>query len=305
MLRTTPSANLSRAAGQLTRGISLEGSEGKPLDYAMPQNPLSPAPAPHADARPSGRLHAQVAIITGGGSGFGEAIAHTFSSEGAKVVIADRNTAAAERVAAALRATGGEALAVTMDVTLSADFARLVDETRQRFGRIDVMVNNAGISHANQPMLSVSEAEFDRLYQVNVKSIYLSAMHCVPVFRRQGGGSFINIGSTAGVRPRPGLSWYNGTKGAVVLLTKSLAVELAPDKIRANCINPAIAETPLLTTFMGAPDTPENRTRFLSSIPLGRLCQPADVANAALFFADPAASFVTGSCLEVDGGRCI
>ncbi len=271
----------------------------------MLQNPLSPPPAPHADPRSSGRLRAQVAIITGGGSGFGEAIAHTFSREGAKVVIADRDVVAAERVAAALRSTGAEALAVNMDVTVSADFARLVDETLKQFGRIDVMVNNAGISHANQPMLSVAEAEFDRLYQVNVKSIYLSAIHCVPVFRRQGGGSFINIGSTAAVRPRPGLSWYNGTKGAVVLLTKSLAVELAPDKIRANCINPAIAETPLLTTFMGTADTPENRARFLASIPLGRLCQPSDVANAALFFADPASSFVTGSCLEVDGGRCI
>jgi len=271
----------------------------------MSQTPPPPASAPRSDAPSSGRLPSLVAIVTGGGSGFGEAIAHTFHREGAKVVIADRNAAAAERVAAALRSTGGEALAVPMDVTVSADFARLVDETLKRFGRIDVIVNNAGISHANQPMLSVSEAEFDRLYQVNVKSIYLSAIHGVPVFRRQGGGAFINIGSTAGVRPRPGLSWYNGTKGAVVLLTKSLAVELAPDKIRANCINPVIAETPLLTTFMGVPDTPENRARFLATIPLGRLCQPADVANAALFFADPASSFVTGSCLEVDGGRCI
>lgn len=271
----------------------------------MPQTPPSPLSAPHADAPSSGRLPSLVAIVTGGGSGFGEAIAHTFVREGAKVVIADRNAAAADRVALALRSVGGEALAVPMDVTVSADFARLVAETLARFGRIDVMVNNAGISHANQPMLSVSEAEFDRLYEVNVKSIYLSAMHCVPIFRRQGGGAFINIGSTAGVRPRPGLSWYNGTKGAVVLLTKSLAVELAPDKIRANCINPVIAETPLLTTFMGVPDTPENRARFLATIPLGRLCQPSDVANAALFFADPASAFVTGSCLEVDGGRCI
>jgi 3-oxoacyl-[acyl-carrier protein] reductase len=167
------------------------------------------------------------------------------------------------------------------------------------------MVNNAGMSHANQSMLQVTEAEFDRLYQVNVKSIYLSAIHCVPVFRKQGGGCFINIGSTAAVRPRPGLSWYNGTKGAVSLLTKSLAVELAPDKIRANSINPAIADTPLLTTFMGGPDTPENRARFLASIPLGRLCKPSDVANAALFLADPASEFITGVCLEVDGGRCI
>ena len=271
----------------------------------MPQTPSAPMSSPRTNPPSSGRLHSLVAIITGGGSGFGETIAHTFCREGARVVVADRNAKAADRVAHALRSAGGEALAVTMDVTVSADFARLVAETLTRFGRIDDMVNNAGISHSNQPMLSVSEAEFDRLYQVNVKSIYLSATHCVPVFRRQGGGSFINIGSTAAVRPRPGLSWYNGTKGAVVLLTKSLAVELAPDQIRANCINPAIAETPLLTTFMGTADTPENRARFLASIPLGRLCQPSDVANAALFFADPASAFVTGSCLEVDGGRCI
>ena len=253
-----------------------------------------------------GRMPNLVAIVTGGGSGFGEAIAHAFAREGAQVVIADFNAEAGERVTAALRANGNKAEFCRTDVSVSADMARLVAFAVERFGRLDVMVNNAGISHPNQPMLNVTEAEFDRLYQVNVKSIYLSAVHCVPVFRRQGGGGcFINIGSTAAVRPRPGLSWYNGSKGAVVLLTKSLAVELAPDKIRANAINPAIADTPLLTTFMGAPDTPEIRARFLSSIPLGRLCQPADVANAAVFFADPASSFVTGTCLEVDGGRCI
>ena len=246
-----------------------------------------------------------VAIVTGGGSGFGEAIAQRFAAEGARVVIADFNPGAGERVVADLRARGHAAEFCRTDVSVSADMGHLVAFAVERFGRLDVMVTNAGISHPNGPMLNVSEADFDRLYQVNVKSIYLSAVHCVPVFRRQGGGGFINIGSTAAVRPRPGLSWYNGSKGAVVLLTKSLAVELAPDKIRANAINPAIADTPLLTTFMGAPDTPENRARFLASIPLGRLCQPSDVANAAVFFADPASEFVTGTCLEVDGGRCI
>lgn len=251
------------------------------------------------------RLAGQVAVVTGGGSGFGEAIAHRFAGEGARVVVADFNAAAGERVAAALRAAGHAAASCQGDVAVSADMARIVAAAVETFGRLDVMVNNAGISHPNQPMLQVTEAQFDRLYQVNVKSLYLSAVHCVPVFRRQGGGSFINIASTAAVRPRPGLSWYNGSKGAVVLLTKSFAVELAPDKIRANAIAPAIADTPLLTTFMGAPDTPENRARFLASIPLGRLCEPADVANAALFFADPASAFVTGTCLEVDGGRCI
>jgi 3-oxoacyl-[acyl-carrier protein] reductase len=192
-----------------------------------------------------------------------------------------------------------------MDVTRTDDMARLVADCLAHFGRLDVMVNNAGISHANQPMLKVSEAEFDRIFQVNVKSLYLAAVHCVPVFRRQGGGSFINIGSTAGVRPRPGLTWYNGSKGAVQLLTKSMAVELAPDRIRVNAINPALAETPLLATFMGGTDTPELRAKFLASIPLGRLGRARDVANAALFFADPASEFITGTCLEVDGGRCI
>jgi 3-oxoacyl-[acyl-carrier protein] reductase len=181
----------------------------------------------------------------------------------------------------------------------------LVQTALTRFGRIDIMVNNAGISHPNGPMLDVNEEFFDRLFAVNVKSIYLSAMHCVPVFRRQKRGCFINIGSTAAVRPRPGLTWYNGSKGAVILITKSMAAELAPDNIRVNAINPAIADTPLLTTFMGAADTRENRGRFLASIPLGRLCQSTDVANAALFLADPASNFITGVCLEVDGGRCI
>ncbi|MDB6167595.1 MAG: 3-oxoacyl-[acyl-carrier protein] reductase [Verrucomicrobia bacterium] len=251
------------------------------------------------------RLANQVAVVTGGGSGFGEAICHAFAAEGGRIVVADFNAAAGERVAQAIRAQGGEAEFCRADVSLTADMGQLATTAVARFGRVDVMVNNAGMSHPNQPMLGVTEAQFDRLYQVNVKSIYLSAVHFVPVFRRQGGGSFINIGSTAAVRPRPGLSWYNGSKGAVSLLTKSFAVELAPDRIRANSINPAIADTPLLTTFMGAADTPENRARFLASIPLGRLCRPSDVAHAALFLADPASEFITGVCLEVDGGRCI
>lgn len=251
------------------------------------------------------RLPNLVAIVTGGASGFGACIAETYAAEGARLVIADVNAALGEKTADALRQAGRDAIFCQTDVTKSADMARLVQVTLERFGRLDVMVNNAGISHANQPMLNVSEAEFDRLYQVNVKSIYLSAIHCVPVFRRQRFGSFINIGSTAAVRPRPGLTWYNGSKGAVVLLTKSMAVELAPDGIRVNAINPAIAETPLLTTFMGGADTPEMRAKFTASIPLGRLGRSADVANAALFFADPASAFVTGVCMEVDGGRCI
>ena len=251
------------------------------------------------------RLPNLVAIITGGASGFGACIAETYAAEGARIVIADTNAPLGEKTAASLRLAGRDAIFCQADVTKTADMARLVQVTLERFGRLDIMVNNAGISHTNQPMLNVSEEEFDRLYQVNVKSIYLSAIHCVPVFRRQRRGCFINIGSTAAVRPRPGLTWYNGSKGAVVLLTKSMAVELAPDGIRVNAINPAIAETPLLATFMGGADTPENRAKFTASIPLGRLGRSSDVANAAVFFADPASEFVTGVCMEVDGGRCI
>lgn len=251
------------------------------------------------------RLKNLVAIVTGGASGFGESIARSFTAEGAAVMVADLDAARGEATVAALRAAGHRAAFHRTDVAKNADMGALVAATLQAFGQVDVMVNNAGISHANQPMLNVSEEQFDRIFQVNVKSLYLSAVHCVPVFRRQRRGCFINIGSTAAVRPRPGLTWYNGSKGAVVLITKSMAVELAPDHIRANAINPAIAETPLLTTFMGAADTPENRAKFTASIPLGRLGRSSDVANAAVFFADPASEFVTGVCLEVDGGRCI
>lgn len=252
-----------------------------------------------------GRLTGFVAIVTGGGSGFGESICQTYAAQGAKLVVADINVANGQRVAQLLTSTGSEAIFVQTDVSKAADMQTLVDTALRQFGKLDVMVNNAGISHANQPMLQVAEAEFDRIFQVNVKSIYHSAFSCVPVFRRQGHGCFINIGSTAAVRPRPGLAWYNGSKGAVTLITKSMAVELAPDNIRVNSINPAIAETPLLTTFMGAADNPGNRAKFIASIPLGRLGRASDVANAAVFFADPASEFVTGVCMEVDGGRCI
>ena len=208
-------------------------------------------------------------------------------------------------MAAALKARGHDAIYCAVDVSQSDQMRNLIETTVRHYGRLDVMVNNAGMSHANQPMLNVPEEVFDRMFQVNVKSIYLSAMHCVPVFRRQGGGCFVNVASTAGVRPRPGLTWYNGSKGAAILLTKSMAVELAPEKIRVNAINPVIGETGLLTTFMGAEDTPANRARFIATVPLGRLSRPSDVANAAVFLADPASEFITGVCLEVDGGRSV
>lgn len=251
------------------------------------------------------RMKDMVAIVTGGGSGFGEGICHAYAAEGAKIVVADINDDNGERVAAALRDKGADALYCRADVSRSGDVKQLVETAVGRFGRLDVMVNNAGTSHANQPMLNISEEQFDRIYAVNVKSIYHSAMHCVPVFRKQGGGAFVNVASTAGVRPRPGLCWYSGSKGAVIALTKAMAIELAPDRIRVNGINPVMGETALLTTFMGKEDTPENREKFVATIPLGRMSRPSDIANAAVFLADPASELVTGICVEVDGGRCI
>ena len=250
------------------------------------------------------RLKGKVAIITGGAQGFGLGIAERFAQEGCSLVIADVQGEAAEKAVASLLAHGVQAVAQQADVSKSADWDELVNATLVAFGRLDIVVNNAGVSHKNQPMLEVDEAEFDRVYATNVKSIYLSAKHCVPVFRSQGAGCFVQIASTAGVRPRPGLTWYNGSKGAVILTSKSMAVELAKDNIRVNCINPVAGETPLLATFMGE-DTPEKRALFKASIPLGRLSTPKDIANAALFLASDEAEFITGACLEVDGGRCV
>ena len=250
------------------------------------------------------RLKDKVAIITGAGSGFGEGIARRFAAEGAKVFINDLDLAGATRVAADITDRGDAVQVKLGDVSKDADVAALVEFALATFGRLDIIVNNAGISHRNQSLLSVTEAEFDRVFQVNVKSLFLTAKHAVPVFRAQGGGCFINIASTAGVRPRPGLVWYNGSKGAVITITKAMAVELAPDKIRVNCLNPVAGETPLLSTFMGE-DTPERRAQFKAVIPLGRFSQPRDIANAALFLASDEADFITGVDLEVDGGRCV
>jgi 3-oxoacyl-[acyl-carrier protein] reductase len=251
-----------------------------------------------------GRLDGKVAIVTGSASGFGEGIARRFAAEGASVIVNDINVRDGERVAEAIRSTGGDALFVAGNVSVDADVARLVQSTLDAHGRLDVVVNNAGTTHRNRPLLEVSEAEFDRIYAVNVKSLYLTARHAVPPMRRQGGGVFITIASTAGVRPRPGLTWYNGSKGAAIVTSRSMAAELAPDRIRVNVINPVAGETGLLSEFMGG-DTPELRAKFVATIPLGRLSLPSDVATAAVFFACDEAAFITGTCLEVDGGRCI
>ena len=251
------------------------------------------------------RLKNKVAIVTGAGSGFGEAIAKRYAEEGAKVVVNDIAATGAERVANEIRAAGGEAAVELADVSRDADVARLIGAALAKFGALDIVVNNAGTTHRNRPMLEVDEAEFDRVYAVNVKSIYLTAKHAVPHFRKVGGGCFVNIASTAGVRPRPGLTWYNGSKGAAIVTSRSMAAELGPEKIRVNVVNPVIGETGMLETFMGMTDTPENRKKFVASIPMGRLSKPLDVAQAALFLASDEAAFITGACLEVDGGRCV
>jgi 3-oxoacyl-[acyl-carrier protein] reductase len=251
------------------------------------------------------RLEAKVAIVTGAGSGFGEGIAKRFAEEGANLVVNDIDRAGGARVADEIVAAGGAAEFHQADVAVNRDMQGLVERAVGAFGRLDILVNNAGYAVPNQPLLEVTEAAFDRIFAVNVKAIYLSALHAVPVFRRARGGVIINIASTAAVRPRPGLTWYNGSKGAAIALTRSMAVELAPDRIRVCAINPVIGETGLLETFMGMPDTPENRAKFLASIPLGRFSTPTDIANAALFLASDEAEFLTGVCLDVDGGRCV
>lgn len=251
------------------------------------------------------RLKNKIAIVTGAGSGFGEGIAKRFAEEGCAVAVVDISDEGGQRVAGEVVAAGGRAKFVRADVSKDADWGALVAATQAAFGGVHIVVNNAGITHRNQPMLNVSEELFDRIYAVNVKSIFHSAKHCVPLFRGQGGGVFVNIASTAGIRPRPGLTWYNGSKGAAVMTSRSMAVELAPDRIRVNVINPVAGETALLSEFMGGQDTPEIRAKFVASIPLGRLSRPLDIANAALYLASDEAEFITGVCLEVDGGRCV
>ncbi|MGE5337822.1 MAG: SDR family oxidoreductase [Gemmatimonadota bacterium] len=253
----------------------------------------------------TGRLNDKVAIVTGGASGFGQGIAERFAQEGCAVIVNDLAREAGERVAAGIRASGGRAQFAYGDVSRSEDVKALLDAALKHFGQLDIVVNNAGTTHRNQPLLSVTEADFDRVYAVNVKSLYWTAIHMVPYFRTRGGGCFITIASTAGVRPRPGLVWYNGSKGAAIVTSKAMAAELGPDNIRVNCVNPVIGETGMLEQFMGMPDTPENRRKFLATIPLGRFSKPLDIANACLFLASDEAQFITGACLEVDGGRCV
>ncbi len=255
------------------------------------------------------RLKNKSIIVTGSGGGIGEGIALRLAAEGAKVIVNDLHAAQGEKVVAAIRAAGGTAAFFAADVTKSADVKALVAEAVRQFGRLDVIVNNAGWTHRNKPALEVTEDEFDKCYAVNVKSIYLATVHATPVFRAnpdQAGGSFINIASTAGVRPRPGLTWYNGSKGAVITTSKSLAAELGPDNIRVNCINPVFNPTTGLgADFAGGELTEERLAKFRATIPLGRFSTALDVANAVLYLASDEAAFISGVCLEVDGARCV
>ncbi|SES93182.1 glucose 1-dehydrogenase [Paracoccus homiensis] len=245
------------------------------------------------------RLQDKVAIVTGGGSGFGAGIARKFAAEGARVVVADINGEAAAGIADQL---GG--MAVQADVSDADSVRAMVADVTQRFGRIDIMVNNAGVTHLPGPMEEITEDDFDRVMAVNCKSIYLIAREIVPLMKQAGTGAIVNVASTAGVSPRPNLNWYNASKGWLITATKAMAVELAPFGIRVNALNPVAGETPLLKSFMGQ-DTPEIRAKFLSTIPIGRFSTPEDMGNAACFLASDEASMITGVAMEVDGGRCI
>ncbi len=245
------------------------------------------------------RLKGKTAIVTGAGSGFGAGIARRFASEGARVMVADINEAAARAVADEI---GG--LAQTVDVSRDASVAAMARAAFEAFGRLDILVNNAGVTHLPAAMEDVSEADFDRVLAVNAKSVYLTACHIVPHMKANRAGAILNIASTAGVSPRPRLNWYNASKGWVITATKAMAVELAPSGVRVNALNPVAGETPLLKSFMGE-DTPEMRAKFLATIPLGRFSTPEDMGNTALFLCSDEASMITGVAMEVDGGRCI
>jgi 3-oxoacyl-[acyl-carrier protein] reductase len=251
------------------------------------------------------RLKDKAAIVTGAGSGFGEAIARTFAREGAGVIVNDLNEAGGRRVAEEINAArAGAAAFFKADVSVEAQVQAMIEACVARFGGLDVLVCNAGYTHRNQPMLEVSEQDFDRTYAVNVKALFLAARQAVPVMAKRGGAILVTA-STAGLRPRPGLTWYNGSKAAAIVTAKSMAVELAPLRIRVNALCPVMGETGLLEHFMGGADTPERRAKFVATIPLGRLSRPQDVANAALYLASDEAEFITGVALEVDGGRCV
>ena len=250
-------------------------------------------------------LTSKIAIVTGGASGFGAATALRLAQAGASVMVADLNAQGAQAMAEQIVAAGGQASSVGADVSDKASFEHMVKQTKKVFGGLDILVNNAGTTHRNKPALQVSEDEFDRVYKVNVKSLFWAAQAVLPGFVAQGSGCIVNVASTTGVRPGPGLVWYSGSKAAMINLTKGLTLEFARSGVRINAVNPMIGETAMLGDFMGMEDTPANRERFLMRIPLGRFTRPADVASAVTFLASDEAAYLTGVCLDVDGGRNI
>ena len=252
------------------------------------------------------RLKNKVAIVTGGASGFGEGIVKRFAKEGAHVLVADINIEGSEKVASEINKDGGNAIACRVDVSDSQQTKEMVDRSCEAFGKLDILIQNAAIGMRPTPLVETSEEEFDTLFNVNVKSVYLGAVHSVPIFRKQkSAGVIINTVSTAAIRPRPGLTAYNATKGSLVTMTKGLSLELAPDNIRVNGLCPVAGDTAMLDGFLGDGPKDESYTRFVSTVPLGRLCKPRDMANAALYLASEEADFITGVMLEVDGGRCV
>ena len=251
------------------------------------------------------RLKNKVAVVTGAASGFGAGTAELFAAQGAGVVVADISDEAGEAVVESINTSGGCAVYVHADVTSRGDAKRMIQSAKDLGGGLDILVNNAGYSHRNKQFSEVTDEEFDKVYDVNVKAVFIAIQEALPVLRERGGGCIINTSSTAALRPRPGLAVYCSSKGAVSNLTKALAVELAPDNVRVNAICPVIGETGMLETFMGVPDTPENRKKFEATIPLGRFSTPNDIAQTMLFLASDDASFLTGVALEVDGGRCV
>lgn len=247
------------------------------------------------------RLNGKTAIITGGASGFGAGMVRKFVAEGAQVMIADLNTELAEALA---REMGDQVIACTANVADGDSVAAMTDAAIGAWGQIDILVNNAGTTHLSSPMETVTEDDFDKVFAVNCKSVYLTARSIVPLMKARGQGNILNIASTAGVSPRPNLNWYNASKGWMNNATRGMAVELAPAGVRVNALNPVAGETPLLKSFLGE-DTPEMRAKFLATIPLGRFSTPEDLGNAACFLCSDEASMITGVCMEVDGGRCI
>lgn len=247
------------------------------------------------------RLNGKTAIVTGGAQGFGAGIVAKFVSEGAQVMVADINMDQAQKTAAEM---DGDAFAHQVDVSDGNSVDAMAAAALRRFGHVDILVNNAGVTHLPSPMEDVSEADFDRVFRVNMKSVFLTARALVPHMKERGKGAILNVASTAGVSPRPRLNWYNASKGWMITATRTMAVELAPSGVRVNALNPVAGETPLLKSFMGE-DTPEMRAKFLSTIPLGRFSTPQDMGNAACFLCSDEASMITGVAMEVDGGRCI